>query len=322
MRKTIVGFLTVLCLASTATAQEKDDYFKAVAHQPKDEVHYTGTTIATPARHDGGLKPVVGVHNIQVMRGAKPWTYNHQPFLAYWNNRFWMHYLTNPRSEHEAPGRTMIMSSKDGYTWSQPEVLFPEYNVPDGISKPGHPEIVSKGVKAVMHQRVGFYVSKSNRLIATGNYGIVLFPKDDPNDGNGIGRVVREIKNNGEFGEIYFIYYNHGFNESNTDYPYYKKSNDKDFVAAVDEMIADPMQRMQWVEEADRNDKLLPLAAPYKAFCGYTLPDGRKVALWKHAVTSISSDGGNTWQYPCERAYGFVNSNAKIWVSFILIFLM
>ena len=313
MRKTIVGFLTVLCFATTATAQEKDDYFKAVAHQPKDEVHYTGTTIATPARHDGGLKPVVGVHNIQVMRGAKPWTYNHQPFLAYWNNRFWMHYLTNPRSEHEAPGRTMIMSSKDGYTWSQPEVLFPEYNVPDGISKPGHPEIVSKGVKAVMHQRVGFYVSKSNRLIATGNYGIVLFPKDDPNDGNGIGRVVREIKNNGEFGEIYFIYYNHGFNESNTDYPYYKKSNDKDFVAAVDEMIADPMQRMQWVEEADRNDKLLPLAAPYKAFCGYTLPDGRKVALWKHAVTSISSDGGNTWQYPCERAYGFVNSNAKIW---------
>ena len=41
-----------------------------------------------------------------------------------------------------------------------------------------------------MHQRVGFYVSKSGRLIALGNYGVALDKKDDPNDGNGIGRVA------------------------------------------------------------------------------------------------------------------------------------
>ena len=306
--------LSVPSLLMGARGEEKDDYFTAVSHKVHDEVCYTGKTVAIPARHDGGLKPVVGVHNIQVMRGATPWTYNHQPFLAYWQGQFYLHYLTNPRNEHEAPGRTMLITSKDGYQWSSPEVLFPEYDVPDGITKPAWPGVVSKGLKAVMHQRVGFYVSKCNhKLLATGNYGIVLAPKDDPNDGNGIGRVVREIKRNGKFGPIYFIYYNHGFNEQNTSYPYYKSSKDKAFVKAVDEMIADPMQRMQWVEEADRNDSILPLASPYKAFCGYTLKDGRKVALWKHAVTSISSDGGNTWQYPCERAYGFVNSNAKIW---------
>lgn len=73
------------------------------------------------------------------------------------------------------------------------------------------------------------------------------------------------------------------------------------------------MYRMQWVEEADRNDDILPLKTPYKAFSGYTLPDGRKVGLWKHALTSISSDGGNTWREPAKRAHGFVNSNAKIW---------
>ena len=80
------------------------------------------------------------------------------------------------------------------------------------------------------------------------------------------------------------------------------------------------MQRMQWVEEADRNDPLIPLNKPYKAFSGYTLPDGRKVALWKHAVTSLSADGGHTWRQVdingklgCDRAPGFVNSNAKIW---------
>ena len=279
----------------------------------RDAVHYTGSVVATPARHDGGLSPVVGVHNIQTMRGGGNWLYNHQPMMAYWNGKFYMHYLTDPRSEHEAPGKTMLQTSDDGYTWSEPVELFPVYNVPDGFTKPAWPGVVAKNLKAIMHQRVGFYVSKSGKLIAIGNYCVAITPKDDPNDGNAIGRVVREIKADGSFGPIYFIYYNHDFNEKNTDYPYYKRSKDKAFVKACDELIADPMMRMQWVEEADRNDDILPLKTPYKAFSGYTLPDGRKVGLWKHALTSISSDGGNTWRTPAERAHGFVNSNAKIW---------
>ena len=296
----------------------------------RDVVHYSGKTIARPERHDGGLKPVVGVHTIQTMRGAKPWTYNHQPMMAYWNGKFYMHYLTDPRHEHEAPGKTMLQTSEDGYTWSDPVELFPEYNVPEGWTKADRDFPPAHNLKAVMHQRVGWYVyssesrdsrkSRESRLLATGNYGICLTIKDDPNDGNGIGRIVREIKKDGIFGPIYFIYYNHGFSEKNTDFPYYKKSKDKGFVAAVDAMLADPMQRMQWVEEADRNDPIIPLNKPYKAFSGYTLPDGRKVALWKHAVTSLSADGGHTWRQVdvngklgCDRAPGFVNSNAKIW---------
>ena len=287
----------------------------------RDVVHYSGQTVARPERHDGGLKPVVGVHTIQTMRGERPWTYNHQPMIAYWNGRFYMHYLTDPRHEHEAPGKTMLQTSDDGYTWSAPVELFPEYPVPEGFSKAGSSLPAAHNLKAVMHQRVGWYVAPNGKLIATGNYGICLTMKDDPNDGNGIGRVVREVKKDGTFGPIYFIYYNHDFNEKNTQYPYYKRSKDKAFVKAVDALLADPMQRMQWVEEADRNDPLIPLDKPYKAFSGYTLPDGRKVALWKHAVTSLSADGGHTWRQVwmaggkrgCDRAPGFVNSNAKIW---------
>ena len=289
----------------------------------RDVVHYSGTTMARSERHDGGLKPVVGVHSIQTMRGAKPWTYNHQPMICYWNGKFYMHYLTDPRHEHEAPGKTMLQTSTDGYTWSKPEELFPEYPVPEGWTKENRADLPpAHDLKAVMHQRVGWYAAPNGRLLATGNYGICLTMKDDPNDGHGIGRVVREIKRNGSFGPIYFVYYNHGFSERNTLYPNYKRSRDKAFVRAVDAMLADPMQRMQWVEEADRSDTLIPLDKPYKAFCGYTLSDGRKVALWKHAVTSISADGGNTWRLVtvpesgrlgCDRAPGFVNSNAKIW---------
>ena len=164
-----------------------------------------------------------------------------------------------------------------------------------------------------MHQRVGFYTSKSGKLIAMGNYGIALDKKDDPNDGNGIGRVVREINKDGSFGPIYFIYYNHNFNEKNTIYPYFTRSKDKGFVKACHEILNNPRYRMQWVEEADRNDPLIPLHKGYKAYCDYTLPNGDIVALWKHALTSVSKDGGLTWHQPVERAKGFVNSNAKIW---------
>lgn len=68
-------------------------------------------------------------------------------------------------------------------------------------------------------------MSKDDHLYALGTYGVCLNKKDHNNDGNGIGRVIREIKADGTFGPIYFIYYNHGFNEHNTDYPNWRKGN-------------------------------------------------------------------------------------------------
>ena len=287
----------------------------------QDTIRYTGTTLSNIDYHHGQLPLAIGVHNIQAFRanrqhpewaGGNNWTYSHQPMLAYWHNLFYLEYLSCPVGEHVPPGRTLLMTSKDGYHWSNPEVIFPEYKVPDGITKPGRTE-VSKNLDAVMHQRIGFYTSKSNRLLALGFYGIVLGPHDDPNDGNGIGRVVREILPNGKYGPIYFIRYNHAFNEKNTSYPFYKTATDKGFVAACDELLGTPLLMQQWVEEADRNDPLIPLKKDFKAFNYYHLPNGKAVGLWKYALTSQSVDEGKTWQYNPARAPGFVNANAKIW---------
>lgn len=287
----------------------------------QDRIHYTGTELSNPAAHDGALTPVVGVHNIQMVRANREhpdasngngWTYNHQPMLAYWDGTFYYQYLSGPVDEHVPSSQTFLMTSKDGYTWTNPDVVFPPYRVPDGYTKPGRTD-KAKDLIAIMHQRVGFYVSKSGRLITMANYGIALDKKDDPNDGNGIGRVVREIRNDGSYSPIYFIYYNHAFNEKNTDYPHFTKSKDQAFVKACQEILDNPLYLMQWVEEADREDPLIPLNKGYKAFNSYTLPDGRIACLWKHALTSISEDGGRTWAEPVERARGFVNSNAKIW---------
>ena len=63
-----------------------------------------------------------------------------------------------------------------------------------------------------MHQRMGFYVAPDGRLLAMGFYGI--------NDGYGIGRVVREVYKNNEFGPIYFIRMNDNW-KGEVKYPFY-----------------------------------------------------------------------------------------------------
>ncbi len=290
----------------------------AFTGKAQDTVRYIGSTLSNVDYHHGQLSPVIGVHNIQTMRanradaGPASWTYNHASMLAYWNNTFYLEYLSNPVGEHIAPGQTLLQTSKDGYAWSNPTIIFPPYKIPDGFVKPGKKD-TAKNNFAVMHQRMGFYTSKNKKLYALAFYGIVLGAKDDPNDGNGVGRVIREIKEDGSFGPIYFLRYNHSFSEKNTNYPFYKSSRDKNLIAAGNEILGTPLLMMQTVEEADRNDPLIPLKKDFKAFNYYHLPNGDAVALWKSALTSISKDEGKTWQYSPTRAPGFVNANAKIW---------
>jgi len=305
----IILFLTI----GAATAQD-------TATSGGDIVHYSGHTLSNPDYHHGQLTPAVGVHSVQVLRANREhpelaegsgFTYNHAPMLAYWNNKFYLEYLSDRVGESVPPGQTLLLTSPDGYTWSKPTVLFPPYKIPDGTTKEGHPGL-AKDLFAVMHQRMGFYVSKHHRLLALGFYGICLDPHDDPNDGKGIGRVVREIKTDGSFGPIYFIHYNPAWNPDNTTYPFYTSSKDKGFIDDCNELMATPLMMMQWVEETDRNDPLIPLHKDYKAFNFYHLPNGHVIGLWKNGLTGFSKDEGRTWSRVI-RAPHIVTSNAKIW---------
>ena len=211
----------------------------------QDTARYTGKTLVNVDYHHGQLSPAIGVHNIQTMRANRGsatnnWTYNHAPMLAYWNNTYYLEFLSNPVGEHVPPGRTVLQTSKDGYHWTDPVELFPPYRIPDGFVKKGEKD-TANNVDAVMHQRIGFYTAKSKRLFALAYYGIALAKGDDPNDGNGIGRVIREIKADGTYGPIYFLRYNHDFSEKNTSYPFYKTSKDKELVAACEEILSTPL---------------------------------------------------------------------------------
>ena len=126
----------------------------------QDRIHYTGTELSNPTYHDGQLSPVVGVHNIQLVRANREhpdvsngggWTYNHQPMLAYWNGQFYYQYLADPSDEHIPPSQTFLMTSKDGYNWTNPEIVFPPYKVPDGYTKTSRPGMQAKDLIAIMH---------------------------------------------------------------------------------------------------------------------------------------------------------------------------
>ena len=295
--------------------------FAIQTSQAQDTVHYTGKTLVNADYHHGQLSPVMGVHSIQTFRANREhpelaenfgWTYNHAPMLAYWKNKFYIEYLSDKVGESIPPGQTLVQSSKDGYTWIKPDVVFPVYRIPDGTTKEGRTD-VAKDLDAVMHQRMGFYVSTKNVFLVLGFYAISFDAKDDPNDGHGIGRAVREIQPDGKYGPIYFIHYNPGYSEKNTKYPLYTRSKSKAFIEACNELLSNRLMTQQWNEEADRKDPLITLQKQYKAFSYYHLPDRRVVGLWKNALTAISNDNGKSWPENASRAPGFVNSNAKIW---------
>src|SRR5882762_2772878 len=126
-----------------------------------DIVHYSGHTLSNVDYHHGQLSPAVGVHNIQVFRANREhpekaegmgWTYNHAPMLAYWNNTFYLEYLSDKAGESVPPGQTLLLTSPNGRQWSKPLILFPPYKIPDGFVKEGQPQ-TANNLYAVMHQR-------------------------------------------------------------------------------------------------------------------------------------------------------------------------
>jgi len=303
----------------SAKAQQKMP--PSIEKSKNEPVKYAGEIQTQKKYYDGSLPHAVGVHHFQAFRsnrtdpdekGLVGWTYNHQPYLAYWNNKFYLQYLSGKIQEHTPPTRTLVMTSEDGMTWTDPFIVFPEYPLPE-IHIDG--EYVPAGTKSVMHQRMGFYVAPNGKLLTLGFYSYCPTPYRSPNAGTGLGRVVREIKKDGTMNEVYFIRYNRhaGWNETNTNFPFYTKSKNKEFVQACDDLLADKLITLQWWEEDRAEDGFYtidPSKVPGgdsfhrrtttskgagKAFNFYQRPDGVTVGIWKNQFAALSPDKGLTW---------------------------
>lgn len=267
---------------------------------------YVGTEKATPAAN-GGLRPAVGVHNVEVVRANRTTSphadgllhsYLHQPMLAYWKGKFYLEYLSGPRDEHENPCVTSLTTSVDGYHWEKPQVVFPSFKLPSGA-------------QTIAHQRMGFYVAPDGRLLALAFYGV----PPSPNDGNGIGRAVREVKEDGSFGPIYFIRLNKKteFPGFQAPYPLYSASADKGFVAACEALLGNKLVTAQWWEEDQLDDSGF-YRIKGKAMSFVHRPDGSVLGIWKNALVSTTTNKGQTWAEK-QFATNLPNNASKYWVQ-------
>lgn len=273
---------------------------------------------------DGALRHAIGTHCFQVMRAGHNgehatdgfgWSYNHAAMLAYWNKHFFLDYLSGPISEHLPPSQTLLTWSADGATWHKPVVLFPPMEAPSApYCGPDKEELNEDTVPCVMHQRMSFFVSSDNRLLATAFYGIAPNHGIAPNNGYGVGRVVREIYRDFTFSDIYFLRFNEagGYHADNTGmFPLYKESSDAGFLAACDELLANKLVTAQMWEEERLNTEWFSQPGA-EAISYYTKPDGEVLGFYKNSIVAKSCDKGTTWSEK-QLCYSIETSTGKVW---------
>lgn len=90
-----IMLLFTMSFAVDAFARKIPPSIEECAAEP---VKYVGTRDTDKHFYDGALRHAVGVQRYQVLRAnrSKPlegeklgWTYNHQPYLVYWNGKFY-----------------------------------------------------------------------------------------------------------------------------------------------------------------------------------------------------------------------------------------
>jgi len=313
MKNSAISFISITLLSLMAISTSAQNMPPSIEESAKEPIKYVGEQQTDKHFHHGGLRHAVGVHRYQAFRANREhppevgsrtgWTYNHQPYLCYWNDQFYLQYLSNQFTEHLTPGRTHLSVSKNARDWLNPEIIFPEYPLPEITYKDqesGKSYLLPEGTIAVMHQRNGFYITKDDRLLTLAFYSYCPLSRIGPNKGHGLGRVVREIYKDGTYGPIYFIRYNRhaGWNEDNTDFPFYKTSPDQGFISACDELLANKLVTLQWWEEDRATDgffTIRPGQYEPKAFNYFRRPDGVITGIWKHQITALSPDEGQSW---------------------------
>ena len=290
--------------------------------------HYIGDSRVNTDYHHGQLSPAKGVCCYQVTRANRThpeWddgvggTYKHGADLAFWRGKFYVHYLTNPVSEHTGQGSSVLAISDDGMRWERFQTVFPPYLIPKCTitARDGNVTSHSGEDYAVVHQRVGFYRTKSDRMLLLGFYGWSPKPWMVPWDKRGIGRVVRELYEDGSMGPIYFIRpcWQAGWSRELLLYPMYSESPDAGFVACCEELLSDALAVQQWAEENGDGDDIIRIKHAGKsnqAFCWYHIDEQTVVGLWKHARVARSDDGGTSWT-PVMESPSLVMSGQKVW---------
>lgn len=249
---------------------------------------------------DGGLKPVVGVQNIQVFRSCrgKPeladgdgWTFAHHHDMAAWKGRLYVAWAMTPKDEDVPPYKVVYATSTDGFHWSVPVDLFPR--------------------KVAWACRFYFYRATNGRMLAFCA-------------GQSAGKaahsvlLVREIMADHRLGDVFTL-----IGPSSDQPPSFETATDAGFVAACREAMGNNLlleqqdyglflgdRRMKWHDDQELNG--VGFWKFGKALCFYHVPDGGLIGLSKMGYATLSNDEGKTWSRPVQPPSLFAGSG-KIW---------
>lgn len=291
----------------------------------KELIHVTQPCRADIRFQDGALPHVQGVKSYQVLRcnRGRPeaadgfgWTYNHAPMLAWAFGYFFLEYLSNPVDEHETPGHTLLVRSRDGAHWEKPVVAFPAIRVPTWQYRGPRSEMLRDPHLTCPHQRMGFYHARNGVLLLLSFYGLVHDRRmSAPCDGWGVGRAVRQIRPDGTLAEdIFFLLCNEaaGYTVDNTGvFPSFRDSGDAAFVAACEELLENGAAMRQMYEEQRFDQARFPNPGG-EALSFFTVDEGEMLGMYKKGLVSVSRDQGRTWSDPL-RQMTLCTASGKVW---------
>ena len=251
---------------------------------------------------DGGLKPAVGVANIQIFRACRTrpdlsdqdgWTYAHHQDLACWKGRLYAAWAMTPKDEDVPPYKVVYATSTDGFTWSTPTDLFPR--------------------EITWSSRFMFFRASNGRMLA--------FCAGKTSDGpvteaNKKSLLVREITADHRLGPVFTL-----IGPMPGLPPSFERSPDAGLVAACREAAGnDPLleqqdygvllgdRRMKWHTDS-------PKLAGWvfgKSLAFYHRKDGTLVGISKQGFVVTSTDEGKRWTRPTVPPTLFAGSG-KIW---------
>ncbi len=253
---------------------------------------------------DGGLKPVVGVHNIQVLRASRNspeladgngWTYAHHQDLAVWRGRLYAAWAMTPKDEDAPPYKVVYATSTDELRWSEPADLFPRENA--------------------WACRFHFYRASNGCMLA-----LCAGKSADGTVSEAAKKVllVRRITAEHQLDKVFTL-----VTPLPDQPPPFDTASDPVFVAACREAAGNNLlleqqdygrflgdRRMKWHD--DPTLKIPGWCQFGKAFCFYHRADGDLVGLCKMGFVTLSEDAGTTWSKPVQPPTLLAGSG-KIW---------